>query len=421
MPTSESRPGGGPVLEAEGHAGDARGTGSRSSGERRRRRRRSATRLPRLRRRLLLTALGPLTLVLFQGAALVPGAVEVAYADGVGTLGIRLLSRLTGWVPFTAAELVMMGALLWVVLAAAQEARRVRRRRLGRRWGVLSWLLRLAQVAGVAIFLFYGLWGLNYARPPLESRLGWAEVVDVPASELEALAVEAVTATNRAYRELHGTEDLGRPTPGPPSPRVLESSLRAGWMEAARELNLAPALAARYGPPKEPLFSGALNRVGIFGFFFPFTGEPIVNADLPGVAVPATAAHEQAHQRGIAPEDEASFMAAMATIRSPDPFLRYSGWAFAQRRLVSSLGAVDREAARRVAETLLPGVRRDQQELRRFSLSLQGPVNEVADRVNDAYLRSNRVEGGIRSYGLVTRLLVAHARIREQAGEPFPE
>ena len=50
-----------------------------------------------------------------------------------------------------------------------------------------------------------------------------------------------------------------------------------------------------------------------------------MNVDCPMALLPATIAHELAHQRGVAGEDEANFVAVAACLADGDPTFVYSG------------------------------------------------------------------------------------------------
>jgi hypothetical protein len=73
----------------------------------------------------------------------------------------------------------------------------------------------MARDAGVMMVLFYFLWGLNYARRPLDERLEWPTWTAPEVEVLRTLAEQSVDAANGAYFEIHGTEDAGLPTAMP--------------------------------------------------------------------------------------------------------------------------------------------------------------------------------------------------------------
>ena len=143
---------------------------------------------------------------------------------------------------------------------------------------------------------------------------------------------------------------------------------------------------------------------------FPFTGEANVRAGVPALDFPKMLAHEKAHQRGIARESEANFWGYLSAARSPDALTRYSAFRFASGQMLAALAQVDRDSATAIARLRLPGVRRDIQHSNRYWEQFRGRGTAIGSAVNNAFLRSNRVEGGVRSYSMSAQLIIAHAR-----------
>jgi hypothetical protein len=153
--------------------------------------------------------------------------------------------------------------------------------------------------------------------------------------------------------------------------------------------------------------------MGLSGFYCPFTGEANVNASVPAAYRAHTIAHEKAHQRGIHPENEANFLGFLAGISSHDPVARYSALLFAQRQLLRALlSAGARDEAKELIDRRLPGVQRDVDDLNAYWSRYVGPARRIATRVNDAYLKTNRVHDGVLAYGRSVELIVAWARSR---------
>ncbi len=98
--------------------------------------------------------------------------------------------------------------------------------------------------------------------------------------------------------------------------------------------------------------------------------------------------------------------------------MRYSSIMFAQRQLAAALARADREGWRGVARMRLPGVQRDLEHLSAYFRRFVGVGTTVGRSVNDRFLRANRVEGGVLSYGRVARLLITFSR--EQQGTLVP-
>jgi len=270
--------------------------------------------------------------------------------------------------------------------------------------------LRTARDAGVLILLFYVLWGFNYARPPLVERLGWPEWQPPEVSELEALATEAVNAANQAYWDIHHTKDAGEPTPMPADLGELDLALEEGWRRAAELLDLPAALGRRYGRTKRLLLTPIVARLGVGGFYFPWTGEANVLWDSPAVRRPQSMAHEKAHQRGTGPESEASFLGFVAAAHAPHPHARYSAYVFAQGQLLGMLARADRGKFRRVAMRRYPGVQRDLADDAVYWSQFRGVGTSLGRSINDRFLRTNRVRGGLTSYRRSVRLLLTFAK-----------
>lgn len=358
---------------------------------------------------LIWAAVGIATFVASRLLMREPGAAEAWYAQGLGPVIARPLSRLTGLIPFSLGEVLLLAYALWLAILAGRGVSAATRR--GTRWRdvTAAGVRRTVRDAGIVIFLFYVLWGFNYARPTLETRLGWPAWDDVGAAELSMLARASVEAANAAYLELHGTEDAGAPT-RIEDPAALEAAVDGGWRIAAERLDLPARIGARYGRVKRPLLSEGLARLGITGIYFPFTAEAHVVRALPGIGVPVTMGHEKAHQRGVSSEAEASFLGWLAAGNAADPVARYSAAVLAHRQLVAALAPVATAEARHIAGQRLPGVRRDLLDLAEYVNRYRGVARAVGTAVNDRYLRANRVPGGVRNYSHATRLLITWSR-----------
>ena len=365
----------------------------------------------RLARRLTGTGLG---LIGWGGYRFLSERPELASAvAGAGPIPalMRGLSVLTAAVPLPLAEAVVLGVVLRQVVGAGRGLARVRARRDPFLPAVGRGGLRLAQDTGLLVFLFYLLWGVQYARPGLETHLGIEPAGEATTPELRALAEHAVRHTNEAYEELHGSPDIGEPTP-PQHLGHIVPSLEIGWERIGEVLNLPERVAKRYGAPKKILATPLVKRLGISGIYFPYTAEALVLNDLPGVLLGKELGHEMSHQRGFSSESDANVLGTLVALHSPDPFLRYAGYAFLQRQLVPALQRVSSTDAEEVIAARSPGVGRDLVALARYWQPAQTPVAVAASRVNDAMLRTHGVDEGVASYRGSTWVFVAIARER---------
>lgn len=368
--------------------------------------------------RLRLAAIGAglAAVILFQVLAAFPALVESLYASGPGRFLPWALSRLTGWIPFSVGEILLALFVLRQLHGAWRGAARIRRGEWSWRKGLAAGALRFGADAGLVVALAYLFWGFHYAREPLEVRHGW-QGSDAPLEELTRLAGEMVDNANADYVALHGSEDRGSPTTRLLERRQLAASIEAGYAEIARSLG-EPATATGFGAPKSSMGGRALDYLGVSGFYFPWTGEAHYNGGAPPVGHPQTVAHEMAHQRGYAREDEANFVGFLAAALAPDTWPRYSAHVFAHRQLIRAIAIHDPEVAMDLIKRRLPGVQRDIDASNAYWARFAGPARRAAATVNDTYLRTHRVPGGILSYGRSVELLVAWARSREEGAVP---
>ena len=353
-----------------------------------------------------------------------PWLVERVYAQGIGAWIALGLSWLTAWYPYSMGELIMLAAYSAVPIGLIVVCVQCLRRR--RQWGnglarYGLWFLTIAHVLAV---VFYGAWGLNYMRADVFARQGWERLAtgdDAPeaVAELAALCEELVAATNAAYIAAMGSEDAGEPSTPSLSLREMDAEIERALDRMADAQGMPPGFKGRRGPFKPWLGSWVFTKLGIGGMYFPWTGEAQINMLPPWSGRPHTIAHEKAHQRCITSEAEANFVGFLGCIYSDDPYVQYSGFLFAQRQLLGTLARADGDLAREIAQKRVPGITRDLEAVRDFWDQHRGPAQTASRAFNDAYLRVNRVEGGVQSYGMSAELLVLLAR--EQGGSLMPQ
>lgn len=330
-------------------------------------------------------------------AALMPWMVEGFYTGIIYARLLSVFSVLTRRLSFSVGEMlgvvVLAATLLFcsrlIILLVIRPDERARLLR--------SAAVRATWFAAVALWFFLICFGFNYQRPLLFELLGY-ERRQADALELEALAGEIVRGVNENYLAAHAE---GRAMPGGPEVIAL---LKKSYDETS-DLGLLPR--GDFTSPKPSHFSGLLTRLGISGFYFPFTGEPHYNAEAPNFQMPFSAAHEMAHQRGVARESEANFVAYLVCVNSRDPSIRYAGYR-GGLGVLSELSRLDPEKAKRLAGQLGPGYLEDSRRAAHFWAKAAGAAGAFGQRINDLYLRANRVKSGVEDYKRSTALIIGH-------------
>ena len=162
-------------------------------------------------------------------------------------------------------------------------------------------------------------------------------------------------------------------------------------------------------PAKSFLSSPLMTYTHISGIFGFFTGEANVNTNYPHFIVTASLAHESCHARGIAPENECNFLAAVILMESNNAYLRYCGASFLLDDFLSLCQKIDKERCKRLAETVSPVYFRDMAFYSDFFEPYrESTAAKVADSTNSAYLKSMGQEEGTLSYSRIIRLSAAY-------------
>ena len=248
-------------------------------------------------------------------------------------------------------------------------------------------------VASAFVYLaFLMLWGFNYRRVPLAERLILER--GAPASNAVVdLGIEAATQLNALHDEAHAT--------GWRDSAQTNDTFRAVFGAAQRALSDAPPAAT--GRLKRTLFGPYFRWTGVEGMINPLGLEVLANPDLLPFERPFVTAHEWSHLAGYADEAEANFVGWLTCVRADVP-VRYSGWLFLYWQVN---GEVDADGRARLARTLGAGPRADIEAVIERQRRGQLPWLRAAGwRVYDQYLKANRVEEGVRSYGAVVTLIL---------------
>lgn len=344
-----------------------------------------------------------------------PGLVESAYTQGIGFAIAFVLARASSIVPFSLFEVVFGLLMAYYLVLAVLTLRAIATRRRTLRRTLARGALRLLTALAAIVLLFYTNWGFNFARATLPTRMGWSQPdtntsKEERAAELAALGRQLIDAANREYLAAHGCADTNQPTAFPADNRDLDPLLDDAYHRVARLLSLPPSFSIPRGRAKPVALSPFLSRFLILGFYSPWTGEANYNRNAPGCMIPHAIAHEKAHQRGTATEDEANFLGFLACASSTHPYVRYAGYLFAQRQIIIELGDIDLERAKTLLKQRLPGVQRDADAIRAFMAANAGTLSDTGRRINSAYLKANRVKTGIESYSESVTMLVLFAR-----------
>ncbi len=357
-----------------------------------------------LRRELSLFA--RITLGLLPVAALLHAvaALSPSIADFLnGTLGAAfrfLLAKITDLLPFSVGEMLLLGApfLLIIPLVCAFLSHRGDLRALRRA------IFSLLGVIALLYVLFVPTLGVAYQTSPLDERLA-LDRREVSASELYDTALLLRDETNALTAEIFSRHEGF--TVMPYSFSVMNEKLLRAYDRVSETYPFIQSMDTRLKPVG---ISEAMSYAHITGVYSYMTGEANINVDFPDFTLPFTAAHELAHQRGIAREDEANFVAFLVCIASDDAYIRYSGYMSMLRYVGNALYRADKDAYRTLVEGYAPALLYENSAYAQFYQKYEdSTLAEIAGSVNDAYLQLQGTAGR-KSYGMVVDLAVAYYR-----------
>lgn len=309
------------------------------------------------------------------------------------------LAKLTGWLPFSLAETVLMllplivGVLIGVIVRASKKTLRDMTR------------VALSLLSALAFFFsaFTLAFSAGYSGTTLDRKLG-IERDKVSADELLATAeilLDELNALTNEVRFHYGSFSVM-----PYSLTEMNNLLQDAYAEAAKDYDFLPSFRTRIKPV---VLSEPMTYTHISGVYTYFTGESNINTNFPDYTLPYTAAHELAHQRGIAREDEANFIAFLVCLRSDDPYIRYSGYMNVFEYVISALYSADAE---RYAALISKADNRLRYEMIAYNEFFEkyrdNIAADVSNAVNDGYLASQGQTAGSKSYGMVVDLAVAY-------------
>jgi hypothetical protein len=279
-------------------------------------------------------------------------------------------------------SLILIGIWIWSIRLAR------RKQMIRSLWrGLVATLTLLAFV----YLWFLAAWGLNYARPPLESQIAF-DPSRINPEAVRALAEHSIAQANRLYDRAHAA---GFPAIEA-APQPLIAALHAVEKDLGRPRPTVVAM------PKWSILTPFYRASGVSGQLGPFFLETLLNPDLTGPERLAVLGHEWAHLSGFAPESDASFVGLLAAMRA-GPAGEYSAWLDLVSEASSQLQPVTQ---RLVLQQLGPGPRQDQNEIRERLRKLVRPVEQAAWASYDQMLRSQGVEEGVQSYSRVIELLI---------------
>ncbi len=249
----------------------------------------------------------------------------------------------------------------------------------------------LLNVLAATYILFYLFWGFNYFREDLNKRLNLtAQKPDT--GEFTKQLERLIESTNRSYCKF---DDFDKNT--------IDSLVELSYKQ------LAPVLKINYPAgkrnDKKITFSRFFASAGISGYYGPFFNEVHVNKKLLPIEYPFVLAHEKAHQLGVTSEAEANFYGWLVCSQSNSKQLQYSANIYVLKFFLYQ--GYQLKTYPDIVKKLDKNVKADFKRIQKHWDKLRNEkVNKIASKVNDTYLKTNKVEKGIEDYFGVVKFVI---------------
>lgn len=339
-----------------------------------------------------------------------PGFTEYICSRGLFKVITVPVGFITSLVPISLTELLVILAvplvifLIVLLIVKLKKSKKRGRTLLGAGRFVCGTL-------SIVCLMYMICHGANYYRYPIEKIMALDTSKKTPEFVL-AVCAELAKGAAEAHAELTVDEN-GRMVFNESIYKEL-SHTGSGYDKLVGEY---PFLWTSIWRQKPVMLSEPWSYTHITGMYFPFFAECNVNTAQPDFSIPYTAAHESAHSRGIAFENECNFLAFLSCINSEYPEFRYSGYMEAFKYCSNELFAYDidmwRQAHDMLSDEMIADYNSESEYIHAHEVAVEVggvsvSVSEVSGAVNDSFIKVQGVADGGLSYGRVTELILAY-------------
>ncbi len=310
-----------------------------------------------------------------------------------------LIAKLTSWIPFSLAEILIISIPIWACILIAIAIKKSKK-------SIKSSVRYLCFVICIVCFIFNAFvwtYSSGYHTSTIDKKLD-LDRQKINADDLYQTALWLTENINSIAPKIKYDENGASVMEY--SYFELSDKICKSYEKFADNYKIIKTFKSNVKPI---LLSEPFTYTHISGIYSFMTGESNINTNYPDYIVASSATHEMAHQRGIAREDEANFIAFLVCITSDDAFLQYSGYLDVYQSVMNALYSADKELYKDAFQKLCYEAYMDRLSYAEFFKKYaDSKTSEVSGALNDSFLHANGQEAGIKSYGMVTDLTVAY-------------
>lgn len=318
----------------------------------------------------------------------------------------NVLSFLSGLLPFSLGELMITVGILLVILGIPFFAvliivkRNSRRQISGVFASAVLWIVAfIVTTETLNCFIMYHCTPFSeryFSAGREHTRSQLTELYGILIEEANGLAGEVARDGNGSFIL---TDDI-------------DACAKTAMKKAAEQY---PQLSGYYPDAKAIYFSYFMSQSGLLGIYFPFSLEANYNADMCEINLPNTICHEYSHLKGVIQEDEAGFIAFIASTGSESADFRYSGYLNALEYVHNQIYKNGISEAYYLTDTISDEVKCDWfkflpetywEDNKEKEIISTETVDTISSAATDTSLKMNGVEDGIESYSRIVNLLL---------------
>jgi hypothetical protein len=335
---------------------------------------------------LVLPFFAVITFGLTKLAYRFPAITERWYSQKLYSLIASIISPVSNLIPISLDDFFyFLLILILIVLVLLLIIRKISFSKAGK---------LMLNILATTYILFYVLWGFNYFREDLYQRLKLTK--HEPSTKAFILQLtKLVNNTNKSWCTFDNWDK-----------EQVAINIEKSYK------TLAPALKINYPAGKRKAKSITVSRffaqAGISGYYGPFFNEVHVNSYILPVEYPFILAHEKAHQFGITNEAEANFYAWLVCTSSKSKQLQYSANLHVLQYFLYQ--GYQLEEYPKIIAKLDKRVKKDLEKIRENWMSLRNEkIDEAASKVNDFYLKTNKIKDGVKEYSGVVKFVMDYS------------
>ena len=358
-------------------------------------------RIPRFSKILLIiAAISAVFYVIFVNSP----EVSDFFNKYVSSIIRTILSYATTWIPFSLAEMLIILIPLIVVVVVAIGVKKYS----GSWRNVFVFCVIMISIASYVFTTFTFGFVPAYHGSTLDKKMGLDKQ---PVTSKELRSTATILAEELKEESQYIIYNGSGASVMPYGYGELNDKLMDAYEKACEKYDFISPLHSNI---KEVMLSKPMTYTHISGVYTFFTGEANLNTNYADYIIPYTAAHEFAHQRGIAREDEANFVAFLVCMESDDHYIRYSAYLNMYDYVIDALRSVSKSSAKKITRSLPSNVLNDMNAYAVFFDEYKNSVaSEISGAVNDAYLGMQGIKEGSDSYGMVVDLAVAYYKAQQ--------